>query len=51
MELAAKVAALPPVAVQYIKRARNHMKQRAELDHFAIPRTHFWIVSANRTWP
>ncbi|MCG2840947.1 enoyl-CoA hydratase/isomerase family protein [Sandaracinobacter sp. RS1-74] len=33
-ELAAKVAALPPVAVQYTKRALNHSMQRAALDHF-----------------
>jgi enoyl-CoA hydratase len=34
MELAAKVAALPPIAVQYTKRALNHTMQRAALDHF-----------------
>lgn len=33
-ELAAKVAALPPLAVQYTKRALNHTMQRAALDHF-----------------
>jgi enoyl-CoA hydratase len=30
----AKVAALPPLAVQYTKRALNHSMQRAALDHF-----------------
>lgn len=34
MELAAKVAALPPLAVQFTKRALNHSMQRAALDHF-----------------
>ena len=33
-ELADKVAALPPLAVQYTKRALNHTMQRAALDHF-----------------
>lgn len=33
-ELAAKVAALSPVAVQHTKRALNHSMQRAALDHF-----------------
>lgn len=33
-ELAAKIAALPPIAVQYTKRALNHSMQRAALDHF-----------------
>ncbi|WP_198351111.1 enoyl-CoA hydratase/isomerase family protein [Flavisphingomonas formosensis] len=33
-ELARKVAALPPLAVQYTKRALNHSMQRAALDHF-----------------
>lgn len=33
-QLAAKVAALPPLAVQYTKRALNHAMQRAALDHF-----------------
>lgn len=33
-QLAAKVAALPPLAVQYTKRALNHSMQRAALDHF-----------------
>ena len=51
MELAVKVAALRSVALKYSKRARNHMMQRAALDHFATPRAHFWIGSANRTWP
>lgn len=34
MELARKIAALPPIAVQYTKRALNHSMQRAALDHF-----------------
>jgi enoyl-CoA hydratase len=33
-KLAAKIAALPPMAVQYTKRALNHSQQRAALDHF-----------------
>lgn len=32
--LAEKIAALPPIAVQYTKRALNHSMQRAALDHF-----------------
>lgn len=34
MELAVKIAALPPLAVQFTKRALNHSMQRAALDHF-----------------
>jgi len=33
-DLAAKICALPPMAVQYTKRALNHSMQRAALDHF-----------------
>ena len=32
--IAAKIAELPPIAVQYTKRALNHSMQRAALDHF-----------------
>jgi enoyl-CoA hydratase len=32
--IAAKIAELPPIAVQYTKRALNHSMQRAVLDHF-----------------
>lgn len=32
--IAAKIADLPPIAVQYTKRALNHSMQRAALDHF-----------------
>jgi enoyl-CoA hydratase len=32
--LAEKIAALPPLAVQYTKRALNHSMQRAVVDHF-----------------
>ncbi|QQN75277.1 enoyl-CoA hydratase/isomerase family protein [Croceicoccus sp. YJ47] len=34
MALAAKVAALPPIAVQYTKRALNHSMQRSVIDNF-----------------
>jgi len=33
-QLADKIAALPPLAVQYTKRALNHSMHRAALDHF-----------------
>lgn len=33
-EMAEKIAALPPIAVQYTKRALNHSQQRQALDHF-----------------
>lgn len=33
-KLAGKIAALPPIAVQYTKRALNHSMQRHGLDHF-----------------